>query len=115
LDQKPFPNVMGDPLRFRQVVINLISNANKFSKDGLITIDLKYRETEPGMIRCLIEVQDQGIGMSKHQKERIFEPFEQADLTVTRKYGGTGLGLSITKQIVDKQNGTIRVNSEEGV
>ncbi|WP_343748972.1 ATP-binding protein [Fluviicola sp.] len=115
LDEKPFPNVLGDPLRFRQVIINLISNANKFTKDGLITVDLKFKETTPGNIRCLIEVQDQGIGMSAAQKERIFEPFEQADLTVTRKYGGTGLGLSITKQIIDKQNGSIRLNSEEGI
>lgn len=115
LDQKPFPNVMGDPLRFRQIIINLISNANKFSKDGLITIHLKFEELEKRQIRCLIEVQDQGIGMSASQKSRIFEPFEQADLAVTRKYGGTGLGLSITKQIIDKQGGTIRVNSEEGV
>ncbi|WP_343635516.1 ATP-binding protein [Fluviicola sp.] len=115
LDQKPFPNVLGDPLRFRQIIINLISNANKFSKDSLITIHLRYEELEKRQIRCLIEVQDQGIGMSKSQLERIFEPFEQADPGVTRKYGGTGLGLSITKQIIDKQGGTIRVNSEEGV
>lgn len=115
LDQKPFPNVLGDPLRFRQIIINLISNANKFTKDGLITIHLKFEELEKNQIRCLIEIQDQGIGMSPSQKERIFEPFEQADLAVTRKYGGTGLGLSITKQIIDKQGGTIRVNSEEGI
>lgn len=115
LDENPFPNVMGDPLRFRQIIINLISNANKFTKDGLITIDLKFEQLDPQNIRCLIEVQDQGIGMSQGQKERIFEPFEQADLTVTRKYGGTGLGLSITKQIIDKQNGSIRLNSEEGI
>lgn len=115
LDQKPFPNVLGDPLRFRQIIINLISNANKFSKDSLITIHLRYEELEKRQIRCLIEVQDQGIGMSASQRERIFEPFEQADLAVTRKYGGTGLGLSITKQIIDKQGGSIRVNSEEGV
>ena len=115
LDENPFPNVMGDPLRFRQIIINLISNANKFTKDGLITIDLKFEQLDPRNIRCLIEVQDQGIGMSPGQKERIFEPFEQADLTVTRKYGGTGLGLSITKQIIDKQNGSIRLNSEEGI
>jgi signal transduction histidine kinase/CheY-like chemotaxis protein/HPt (histidine-containing phosphotransfer) domain-containing protein/CHASE3 domain sensor protein len=115
LDQKPFPNVMGDPLRFRQIIINMISNANKFSKDGLITISLRFEELEKRQIRCLIEVQDQGIGMSKSHMERIFEPFEQADLAVTRKYGGTGLGLSITKQIIDKQGGSIRVNSEEGI
>ncbi|MDR0803155.1 ATP-binding protein [Fluviicola sp.] len=114
LDEKPFPNVLGDPLRFRQIIINLVSNANKFTKDGLITIDLKFNQINPGNIRCQIKVQDQGIGMSAGQKERIFEPFEQADLTVTRKYGGTGLGLSITKQIIDKQNGSIRVDSEEG-
>ena len=115
LDQKPFPNVMGDPLRFRQIIINMISNANKFSKDGLITISLRFEELEKRQIRCLIEVQDQGIGMPKSQLERIFEPFEQADLAVTRKYGGTGLGLSITRQIIDKQGGNIRVDSEEGI
>jgi signal transduction histidine kinase/CheY-like chemotaxis protein/CHASE3 domain sensor protein len=115
LDENPFPNVLGDPLRFRQIIINLISNANKFSKDSLITIHLKFERLNGNQINCLIEVQDQGIGMSEAQKERIFEPFEQADLTVTRKYGGTGLGLSITKQIIDKQNGTIRVNSKEGI
>jgi signal transduction histidine kinase/CheY-like chemotaxis protein len=115
LDETPFPNVLGDPLRFRQIIINLISNANKFSKDGLITIHLGFQKKDNNQIQCLIEVQDQGIGMSESQKERIFEPFEQADSTVTRKYGGTGLGLSITKQIIDKQNGTIRVNSKEGI
>lgn len=115
LDENPFPNVLGDPLRFRQIIINLISNANKFSKDSLITIHLKYEPLDGKQIRCMIEVQDQGIGMSEAQKERIFEPFEQADSTVTRKYGGTGLGLSITKQIIDKQNGSIRVNSKEGI
>lgn len=115
LDENPFPNVLGDPLRFRQIIINLISNANKFSKDSLITIHLKYERLDGRQIRCMIEVQDQGIGMTDAQKERIFEPFEQADSTVTRKYGGTGLGLSITKQIIDKQNGTIRVNSKEGI
>lgn len=115
LDENPFPNVLGDPLRFRQIIINLISNANKFSKDGLITIQLGFKRLDSNHINCLIEVQDQGIGMSEAQRERIFEPFEQADLTVTRKYGGTGLGLSITKQIIDKQNGSIRVNSKEGI
>nr|WP_294861034.1 ATP-binding protein [uncultured Fluviicola sp.] len=115
LDENPFPNVLGDPLRFKQIIINLISNANKFSKDSLITIHLKFELLDSNHINCLIEVQDQGIGMSEAQIERIFEPFEQADLTVTRKYGGTGLGLSITKQIIDKQNGTIRVNSKEGI
>lgn len=115
LDENPFPNVLGDPLRFRQIIINLISNANKFSKDSLITIHLKYERLDGKQIRCMIEVQDQGIGMTEAQRERIFEPFEQADSTVTRKYGGTGLGLSITKQIIDKQNGTIRVNSKEGI
>lgn len=115
LGQKPFPNVIGDPLRFRQIIINLISNANKFSTDGVITISLKFEELEKRQIRCLLEVRDQGIGMSKSHLGRIFEPFEQADLAVTRKYGGTGLGLSITKQIIDKQNGSIRVESEEGI
>lgn len=115
LDQKPFPNILGDPLRFRQILINLISNANKFSKDGIITVQLRYETLEKNQIRCLIEVQDQGIGMSEGQLERIFEPFEQADPGVSRKYGGTGLGLSITKQIIDKQKGSIRVNSAEGV
>lgn len=105
------PNYIGDPLRYRQIIINLISNANKFTKDGTIYVLLSTSQLEDKSWHE-IRVRDTGIGMDSFQLERIFEPFEQADLTVTRKYGGTGLGLSITKQIVEGMKGTISVQSE---
>lgn len=105
------PNYLGDPLRYRQIIINLISNANKFTKDGSIHVTINTVEKNGKSVHE-IRVKDTGIGMDNLQIERIFEPFEQADLTVTRKYGGTGLGLSITKQIVEGMKGSIQVISE---
>lgn len=105
------PTILGDPLRFRQVVINLISNANKFTKAGKITVKLEQMKMK-GDDFLQITVLDQGIGIDPKQLERIFEPFEQADESVARNYGGTGLGLSITKRIVEAQKGHIQVESE---
>lgn len=111
LETDEIPNVIGDPLRFRQIIINLISNANKFTKDGIIKIQTQCVH-DGNKVKLTLNVRDTGIGMEPRQLERIFEPFEQADVTVTRKYGGTGLGLSITKRIVDALSGTISVESE---
>ncbi len=108
------PDVIGDPLRFRQVLINLISNANKFSESSTVTLRCSIRKLEGNKVLCLLDVVDEGIGLTQEQQVRIFEPFEQADTSVSRKFGGTGLGLSITKQIIDKQGGTIAVNSRFG-
>jgi signal transduction histidine kinase/CheY-like chemotaxis protein/HPt (histidine-containing phosphotransfer) domain-containing protein len=107
---KSMPNILGDPLRFRQVVINLVSNANKFTKAGKITVTLKQTKIKD-QDTMILEIADQGIGIDQNQIDRIFEPFEQADETVSRKYGGTGLGLSITKRIIDAQKGSIHVES----
>jgi CheY-like chemotaxis protein len=98
-------------LRFKQILINLLSNANKFTKKGDIQLNLSFESIDATHGNCIFSIQDEGIGMSSEQVERIFEPFEQAETSTSRKYGGTGLGLSITKRIVEKMNGSITVNS----
>jgi two-component system, sensor histidine kinase and response regulator len=111
----------GDPTRIRQILINLIGNAMKFTEKGEIytTIgpapDDTFDEGEPGLIRTMkISIRDTGIGIPENKKEAIFEAFTQADISTTRKYGGTGLGLSITKAFVEKMGGKIWVESIEG-
>jgi two-component system sensor histidine kinase/response regulator len=111
----------GDPTRIRQIFINLIGNAIKFTEKGEIftTIGLDPSDNqgdgEPGLIRTLkTTIRDTGIGIPEDKKELIFEAFTQADTSTTRKYGGTGLGLSITKAFVEKMGGEIWVESEEG-
>jgi CheY-like chemotaxis protein len=111
----------GDPTRIRQILINLIGNAIKFTEKGEIftTIGLdpsdKQGDGEPGLIRTLrVTIRDTGIGVPEDKKESIFEVFTQADASTTRKYGGTGLGLSISKAFVEKMGGEIWVESEEG-
>ena len=109
----PFPTTMlGDPLRIKQVLINLFSNAIKFTEDGKISIRLSYDASEALIV---MEVSDTGIGMTKEQSEKIFEEFQQADSSTTRKYGGTGLGLSLSKQLAEKMGGAIEVSSLIGV
>lgn len=111
----------GDPTRIRQVLINLIGNALKFTEKGEIftTIGPAPEDTmgegEPGMMRTIrISIRDTGIGIPENKREAIFEAFTQADVSTTRKYGGTGLGLSITKSFVEKMGGRIWVESCEG-
>lgn len=100
----------GDPGRIRQVVTNLAGNAVKFTSEGhvLITVDT----TASGMVR--IAVADTGIGIPEHAVDRIFEKFEQADLSTTRKHGGTGLGLAICRELTELMDGWVEVTSEEG-
>ena len=105
--------LIGDPLRFRQMLINLIGNANKFSENSEIIIDFKGKEVN-NKLQVQLAIIDHGIGIEKSRLENIFQPFEQADITVARKYGGTGLGLSITKIIIDKMGGKISVKSIPG-
>jgi PAS domain S-box-containing protein len=105
--------LIGDPVRLNQILINLISNAIKFTPTGCITLNssLEYREKNKCTVR--FEVVDTGIGIPKEKLSTIFESFSQADASVTRKYGGTGLGLTIVKQLVKLQSGRIFVKSEE--
>ena len=100
--------VAGDPTRLRQIVINLVGNAVKFTERGEVT--LRAAAGRQGMIR--IEVNDTGIGISEEARERIFDAFTQADGSTTRLFGGTGLGLSIVRQLVERMGGTIEVESE---
>ncbi len=93
--------VSGDPTRLRQVLINLIGNAVKFTEHGGVTITAEAVEKRKDRVTIVFSVADTGIGIRKEDQARIFEPFEQADSSVTRKYGGTGLGLVIARRIVE--------------
>ena len=101
---------LGDPLRLRQILTNLIGNAIKFTENGDISVSIEQSHSET--IR--IEIVDNGIGIPQKKLEEIFQPFRQADSSTTRRYGGTGLGLTITRSLVELINGKISVNSEEG-
>jgi len=105
---------VGDPLRIKQILSNLISNAVKFTHDGTVfvrvTLERKCAD-ETDYIRA--EVEDCGIGMSLKAQKSLFKPFTQADISTTRKFGGTGLGLSICKEIIHHMKGSIGVNSQE--
>ena len=105
--------LIGDPVRFNQILFNLIGNALKFTEKGGITINIMQQEISEDVVELLIEVQDTGIGISKEKLATIFDSFIQANRTTTRKYGGTGLGLTISKQLVELQGGKIWVNSAE--
>ncbi|MDM8545326.1 sensor histidine kinase [Candidatus Venteria ishoeyi] len=102
-----------DPMRIRQVLFNLLSNAAKFTKKGSITLTI--RKQQRGKVPWLVfNVQDSGIGITKAQQQKIFDAFTQADDSTTRKYGGTGLGLVISERFCHLMGGKLRVESEEG-
>ena len=103
-----------DLTKVRQCLFNLISNAAKFTEKGTISIDVN-RERKEGTDRVVFSVSDTGIGMTRDQTNRLFEPFSQADASTNRKYGGTGLGLAITKRLCKMMGGEINVQSEYGV
>lgn len=104
--------VLGDTVRIRQILLNLASNAVKFTSRGEVIITVKSSPTEPDMMR--FSVRDTGIGLSDAAKLRLFSPFVQADGSTTRTFGGTGLGLSISKLLVELMGGVISFSSEEG-
>lgn len=114
IDHKVPRMLVGDPLRIHQILMNLGSNAIKFTDTGSVSIDIDTLEGSGDDIFLKISVKDQGIGMSQSQIENLYTSFTQADSTTTRKYGGTGLGLAITKNLVELMNGTISVTSELG-
>jgi len=104
---------IGDPVRLNQVLINLISNAIKFTHSGYIRVSIQVEKIKGQIYRLRFDISDTGIGIPNDKLQKIFESFSQADASVTRKYGGTGLGLTIVKQLVELQNGTIKVQSKE--
>ncbi|HEX8037606.1 MAG TPA: ATP-binding protein, partial [Chryseosolibacter sp.] len=103
----------GDPVRLNQILINLISNAVKFTHAGRIQVVCSAEKRRKNGCTVKIEVLDTGVGVPSDKLGTIFESFSQADASVTRKYGGSGLGLTIVKQLVELQDGTIEVRSEE--
>ncbi|WP_413558362.1 ATP-binding protein [Bdellovibrio sp. HCB209] len=106
----------GDPLRLRQVLLNLLNNAIKFSEQGLIKVRVTpHGPDENGTPHLLFEIIDQGVGFDTDTKARLFQNFSQGDNSMTRKYGGTGLGLAISKQIVEMMKGKIDVDSVKGI
>lgn len=110
--------VIGDPVRIRQVLINLISNAIKFTEEGEICIEARQLENnQPGPCHrpVIFTVRDTGMGIPDTKQQLIFHSFEQADRSITRRYGGSGLGLSISKSLVEMMGGRIWVESEVGV
>ncbi|MDP1526816.1 MAG: ATP-binding protein [Rhodocyclaceae bacterium] len=110
----PRQALLGDPLRFGQILLNLVGNALKFTHQGAITIRVRLLEDRPEEVMLRIEVADTGIGIDREQQQRLFTAFEQADDSMTRKYGGTGLGLAISKQLVQMMGGEIGVTSTAG-
>ncbi|MEM1125114.1 MAG: PAS domain S-box protein [Bacteroidota bacterium] len=107
--------IISDPTRLRQVMLNLLSNALKFTKHGSITVTVEMAAAPTDPPQLQVAVTDTGIGISTERQAALFEAFTQADSSTTRQYGGTGLGLSICKHIVDQMGGTIRVESTVGV
>jgi signal transduction histidine kinase/ActR/RegA family two-component response regulator len=105
---------LGDPLRLGQILLNLTGNALKFTEHGSITVRARLLEDNPEGVLLRIEVSDTGIGITLEQKQRLFSAFEQADGSMTRKYGGTGLGLAISKRLMQLMGGEIGVESTPG-
>ena len=100
---------IGDPFRIKQILINLVSNAIKFTEEGYVVIGLRKEGKD-----LIFTVADTGIGIPKEKLEEIFEPFTQADSSISRKYGGTGLGLTISKKLANLMNGDLWIESEVG-
>jgi len=108
--------VIGDPTRLSQVIINLVSNAVKFTEQGgKVDVSAEYIEAENESVTFKISVSDSGIGLTEEQQNRIFEAYSQAEASTTRKAGGTGLGLTISSKIISSMGGELKVTSEPGL
>ena len=105
------PGLMGDPVRLRQILVNLVANAVKFTEQGEVVVRADVEPAAPGGVTALFSVADTGIGMDAATIARIFEPFTQADESTTRRFGGTGLGLAICRELAQLMGGSIRVES----
>jgi two-component system, sensor histidine kinase and response regulator len=108
-------NLVGDPLRLGQILINLVNNSVKFTERGEVLVTVALEEQLTDRVKVRFSVRDSGIGMTTEQSARLFQAFAQADTSTTRKYGGTGLGLSISKRLVEMMEGAIWAESQPGV
>ena len=106
--------LVGDPLRLRQILLNLVGNAIKFTDQGTVSVDVTVENESVSTLRLHCAIADSGIGIPKEKQSLIFEAFTQADSSTTRKYGGTGLGLTITARLVALMGGKIWVESQLG-
>ena len=108
-------HLLGDPVRLGQILTNCVGNAVKFTERGEIRVDIEALERTGDKVQLKCSVRDTGIGMTREQSARLFQPFTQADMSTTRKHGGTGLGLTICRRLVDLMGGRIWLESEPGV
>jgi two-component system, sensor histidine kinase and response regulator len=112
LGEEAHQHLRGDPVRLRQVLLNLIANAIKFTESGEVSIKIGVASSSEHDTELLFEVKDTGIGLTLDAQARLFQPFVQADGSITRKYGGTGLGLAISKQLIEMMGGRVGVDSQ---
>lgn len=115
IDEKVSKHLLGDPTRLTQILVNLLGNAFKFTEAGEVSLFVTIRQKKAHMAVVRFEIQDTGIGIPAEKLGNIFERFAQGSSDTTRRYGGAGLGLTITKQLVEIQNGTIKVDSEADI
>ncbi|WP_156873842.1 ATP-binding protein [Perlucidibaca piscinae] len=108
-------SMLGDPMRLKQIMTNLISNAIKFTPSGEVNVSLDVTRQDAISADLVLIVRDSGIGIPRHLQESLFDAFEQADTSTSRRFGGTGLGLTITRQLVELMGGRITVESQQGL
>ena len=114
IDERVPETILGDETRLKQILVNLLSNACKFTKEGTVQLDINLLDQIKNNVTLQIKVIDSGIGISEYNLARIFDNFTQADASTSRKYGGTGLGLSVTKELIELMGGSISVKSKPG-
>lgn len=108
------PWIKTDPTRLRQIILNLVSNATKFTRNGTVTLRLREFSGPNGRLFLRVEVQDTGIGIDEEGRKKLFKPFSQVDASISRRFGGTGLGLTISKEIAERLGGQMGVESKKG-
>ncbi|WWL44924.1 response regulator [Pseudomonas parakoreensis] len=107
--------VQGDPTRIRQILVNLVGNALKFTERGRVSLEAQWQSLDHELLWFTCSVRDSGIGISSESLELMFNAFQQADSSISRRYGGTGLGLPIARTLAERMGGTLRAQSEEGL